>query len=126
MCHAYPNQISDQGKNLTQDWFYHGLSPSLCDALGFAMAELPEREQANMSFDTLYTLAKAWQPLHSHRSRSGPSNVYRDKCHQARLLMGQLQCGWASFGGNKQAGNIKMAGDPSISDLETDDIISRK
>ena len=40
--------------------------------------------------------------------------------------MGQLQCGWASFGRNKQAGNIKMAGDPSISDLETDDVILRK
>ena len=58
ICHAYPDRISDQGKNLMWDQFYHGLSPSLCDALGFAMAKLPEREQVNMSFDTLYTLAK--------------------------------------------------------------------
>ena len=58
ICCAYPDQISDQGRNLTRDRFYHGLSPSLHDALGFAMAELPEREQVNMSFDTLYTLAK--------------------------------------------------------------------
>ena len=48
--HTYHDRISDQGKNLTWDWFYHGLSPSLCDALGLAMAELPEREQVNMSF----------------------------------------------------------------------------
>ena len=79
---AYPNQISDQGKNLTQDQFHHSLSPSLHNALGFIMAELPEREQVNTSFDALYILAKkleAWQHLHPHRGRPGPSNAYRDK-----------------------------------------------
>ena len=79
---TYPDQISDQGKNLTQDQFYHSLSPSLCDALRFAMAELPEREQVNTSFDTLYTLAKMLgeqQPLHSHRGWPGPSDAYKDK-----------------------------------------------
>ena len=73
--HAYPNQISDQGNNLTQDRFYHGLSPSLHDALGFTMAELPEREQVNTSFDTLYTLAKKMEAHHpslSHSSRPDP------------------------------------------------------
>ena len=43
------------------------------------MAELPKREQVNMSFDTLYTLAKkleAQQPLQPHRGRSGPSHAY--------------------------------------------------
>ena len=76
ICCTYPNQISDQGKNLMWDQFYHGLSPSLWDALGFTMAELPEREQVNTSFDTLYTLAKkleAWQPLCLHRGGPGPS-----------------------------------------------------
>ena len=29
ICHTYPDQISDQGKNLTRDRFYHGLSHSL-------------------------------------------------------------------------------------------------
>ena len=46
------------------------------------MADLPEREQVNTSFDTLYTLAKkmeAWQPSHSDRSGSGSSYTYRDK-----------------------------------------------
>ena len=64
------------------DCFYHGLSPGLQDALGFAMADLPEREKVHTSFDTLYMLAKkmeAWQPFHSHRSGSGSSDTYRDK-----------------------------------------------
>ena len=46
------------------------------------MAELPEREQVNMSFDTLYTLAKKMevhQPSRSHRGGSGPSDAYRGK-----------------------------------------------
>ena len=69
ICHAYLDQISDQGKNLMRDRFYHSLSPSL----RFAMAELPEREQVNMSFDTLYMLTKkmeACQPSLSHEDRS--------------------------------------------------------
>ena len=43
ICHAYPDWVTDQGKNLVQDRFYHGLMPSLPDALGLAMAEFPER-----------------------------------------------------------------------------------
>ena len=46
------------------------------------MVELPEREQVNTSFDTLYMLAKkmeAWQPSHPHRSKPGSSDAYRDK-----------------------------------------------
>ena len=69
--YAYPDWISDQGKNLMWDWFYHGLAPSLCNTLGFTMAELPETKQVNTSFDSLYTLAKkmeAPQPSQSHRS----------------------------------------------------------
>ena len=79
----YPDLISDQGKNLMLDQFYHSLvSPSLHDALGFTMAELPEREQVNTSFDTLYTLAKkleVQQSLCSHRGKPGPSDTCRDK-----------------------------------------------
>ena len=73
---VYPDRISDQGRNLTRDRFYHGLSPSLCDALGFTVAELHEREQVNTSLDTLYTLTKKMevhQPSRSHRSGSGSS-----------------------------------------------------
>ena len=46
------------------------------------MAELPEREQASASFDTLYTLAKKMevhQPTHKCRERQGSYNAYRDK-----------------------------------------------
>ena len=55
-----PTQTGSQTKGRT--WhgidFYHGLAPSLENALGFMMAELPEREQAGTSFGTLYMLAK--------------------------------------------------------------------
>ena len=55
ICHAYPDWVTDQGKNLVWDWFYHGLTLTVQDALGFVMAELPERELAGTSFNTLYT-----------------------------------------------------------------------
>ena len=55
------------------------------------MAELPEREHVDMSFDTLYTLAKKMeehQPSQSHRSRPGPSDAYRDKYRRYPAPMG--------------------------------------
>ena len=55
---AYPDCLPDRGQDLKKDCFYHGLCPYLHDALSFAMAELPEREQAHPTFDTLYMLAK--------------------------------------------------------------------
>ena len=58
ICHAYPEQLPNQGRDLKKDHFYHGLRPYLHDALSFAMVELPKREQAHPTFDTLYTLAK--------------------------------------------------------------------
>ena len=71
---TYPDRVMDQGKNLAWDRFYHGLAPSLQDALEFAMAELPEREQVSASFDTLYTLAKkeeVHQPMCTCRGSKG-------------------------------------------------------
>ena len=56
--HTYPEHLPDHGRDLKKDHFYHGLCPYLHDALSFAMAELPKREQACPIFDTLYTLAK--------------------------------------------------------------------
>ena len=55
---AYPDRLPDRGQDLKKDHFYHRLRPYLHDALSFAMAELPEREQARPTFDTLYTLTK--------------------------------------------------------------------
>ena len=57
------------------------------------MAELPEREQVNTSFDTLYTLAKKMevhQPMWSHRGGSGPSEAYRDKYRRYPTPMGRV------------------------------------
>ena len=73
--------MTDQGKNLVWDRFYHGLAPSSDDALEFAMVELPEREQAGASFDTLYTLVKKMevhQPTCVHRGQ-GSSDAYQDR-----------------------------------------------
>ena len=81
ICCAYPEHLPDWGRDLKKDHFYHGLRPYLHDALSFAMAELPEREQAYPTFDTLYTLAKkleAGQPVHSCQYTPS-SDVYREK-----------------------------------------------
>ena len=78
---AYPDRLLDMGWDLKKDHFYHGLCPYLHDALSFAIVELPEREQAHPTFDTLYTLAKkleVGQPVCACRYTPS-SEVYRDK-----------------------------------------------
>ena len=65
--HAYPDQVPNEGEGLRSDRFYYGLTPSLRDMLSFAMADLPEREQADTSFDTLYHLAKKLEGQHHPR-----------------------------------------------------------
>ena len=78
---AYPERLPDRGRDLKKDHFYHGLRSYLHDALSFAMAELPKREQAHPTFDTLYTLAKkleAGQPVHSCWYTPS-SDIYREK-----------------------------------------------
>ena len=62
--HTHPDQVPNEGKGLQRDRFYYGLTPSLRDVLSFAMADLPEREQADTSFDTLYHLAKKLKAQH--------------------------------------------------------------
>ena len=81
ICHVYLEHLPDRGRDLKKDRFYHRLCPYLHDALSFAMAELPEREQACPTFDTLYTLAKkleAGQPVHTCQYTSS-SEMYREK-----------------------------------------------
>ena len=56
--HAYPECLPDRGRDLKKDRIYHELCPYPHDDLSFAMAELPKREQACPTFDTLYTLVK--------------------------------------------------------------------
>ena len=56
------------------------------------MAELPEREHARPTFDTLYTLAKkleVGQPVHACRYTPS-SEAYRDKHRCYLMLMGQV------------------------------------
>ena len=56
---TYPDQVpNERGKPEVKSFLLHGLIPSLRDVLSFMMADLPEREQADTSFDTLYHLAK--------------------------------------------------------------------
>ena len=89
---AYPEHLPDQGRDLKKDRFYHGLRPYLHDALSFAMVELPGREQARPTFDTLYTLAKkleAGQPGHTHQYASS-SDVYRKKHRCYPVLAGRV------------------------------------
>ena len=75
LCQAHPECMSDQGENLRQDRFYHGLLPHFCNAL------VPKREQADTSFNTLYTLARkmeAKQPSHFQRATAGSADAYRE------------------------------------------------
>ena len=89
ICQAYPDRLLDRGRDLKKDRFYHRLCPYLHDALSFAMAELPEREQARPTFDTLCMLTKkleVGQPAHMGQYTTS-SEAYRDK-HRC------LRAGW--------------------------------
>ena len=66
---------------MKKDRFYHGLRPYHHDALSFAIAELPEREQAQPMFNTLYTLVKKLEArqLASTCQFAPNSDAYRQK-----------------------------------------------
>ena len=56
------------------------------------MAELPEREQADTSFDMLYTLAKKMevhQPTHTHQGQ-GSSDAYQDRYRRYPTPVGRV------------------------------------
>ena len=92
ICHAYLEHLPDKGQNLKKDCFYCGLCPYLHDAPSFAMAELPKREQACTTFDTLYTLAKkleVGQPAHMCHYTSS-SEMYREKHRHYPALVGRV------------------------------------
>ena len=78
--HAHPERLTNQDKNFLHDLFYNGLLPSQHEALGFTVADLPEREQTRTTFDTLYTLARKVEACQSnHNSRGAPSDRYRER-----------------------------------------------
>ena len=89
---VYPECLPDRGRDLKKDRFYHGLHPYLHGALSFTMAELPKREQAHPTFDTLYTLTKkleAWQSARTHWYTPS-SDVYREKHRCYPTLVGRV------------------------------------
>ena len=89
---AYPECLPDRGRGLKKYCFYHGLCPYLHDALSFAMVELPEREQARPTFDTLYTLTKkleAGQPVRTCQYTPS-SDIYREKHRHYSALAGRV------------------------------------
>ena len=81
ICCTYPERLPDQGRDLKKDRFYHGLYPYLHNALSFAMAELPKREQAHPMFNTLYTLAKKLETGQLVRARHPTTSLdaYQEK-----------------------------------------------
>ena len=89
---AYLKRLPDWGRDLKKDCFYHGLHPYLHGALSFTMAELPEREQAHPTFDTLYTLAKkleaGWPVCACCYAPS--SETYREKHRHYPVLAGRV------------------------------------
>ena len=76
--HAYPDQVPNEVEGLRKDCFYYGLIPSLRDMLSFTMADLPEREQADTSFDTLYHLAKKLEACHQPRNVTKEGTLTHD------------------------------------------------
>ena len=92
ICCVYPECLPDRGQDLKKDRFYHRLCPYLHDALSFAMAELPKKEQAHATFDTLYTLTKkleAGQPVCMHQYAPS-SEMYREKHRCYPVPVGQV------------------------------------
>ena len=116
ICQAYPDCLPDRGRDLKKDHFYHGLCPYLHDVLSFAMAEIPKREQARLTFDTLYTLAKkleVGQPVHTHWYTTS-SDAYRDK-HRHYLM----PAGWvAALEEEGSALSDQVTGEDSESEVE--------
>ena len=89
--HAHLERLTNQDKNFLCDRFYNGLFPSLHEALGFAVADLPEREQTRTTFDTLYTLARKMEVHQSSRnSRGAPSDGYRDRYQRYPTLANRV------------------------------------
>ena len=114
--HAYPEHLPDRGRDLKKDRFYHGLHPYLHDTLSFAMAELPEREQAHPMFDTLYTLMKkleAGQPARTHRYAPS-SDVYREKHRHYPAPVGRV----AALEEEGLASTDPLSGEDSESEVE--------
>ena len=113
---SIPRPPPRQGWDLKKDRFYHRLCPHLHDALSFAMAELPEREQARPTFDTLYTLTKKLEvgQLAHARWYTPSSKVYRDKHRHYVAPMGWV----ATLEEEGSAPSKQVTGEDSESEVE--------
>ena len=119
ICHVYLEGLADWGRDLKKDRFYHGLHPYLHDALSFAMAELPKREQVCPTFDTLYTLTKkleAGQPAHMHQYTPS-SDIYREKNRHYPAPASRV----AALEEEGQASTDLVSGEDSKSEVEAVD-----
>ena len=73
----YPDQVPNDGGRHEKRSLLLQTHPSLRDVLSFAMADLPEREQADTSFDTLYHLVKKLEVRHHlHSATKGVSTTH--------------------------------------------------
>ena len=92
ICCMYPGCIPDRDRDLKKDCFYHGLCPYLHGALSFVMAELPKREQAHSTFDTLYTLVKKLEAGQPARTccYTPSSDTYQEKSRHYPALTGRV------------------------------------
>ena len=90
---AYLDQVPNEEEDLRQDHFYYGLIPSIRDVLSFAMADLPEREQADTSFNTLYHLAKKLEVHHQPRSTAKGGTLTHDP-HKGYKYSTQRMCSY--------------------------------
>ena len=104
---------------MKKDHFYHGLCPYLHDALSFAMAELPKREQAHPTFDTLYTLAKKLEAgkLACTRRYTPTPDVYREKHRCYPASAGRV----AALEEEGQVSTDPVSGEDSESEVEVVD-----
>ena len=113
---SIPGPPPRQGVGSEERSLLSWIAPCLHDALSFAMAELPKREQAHSTFDILYTLAKkleAGQLVRTHQYTPS-SEAYRDK-HRHYLTL----TGWvAALEEEGSALSNQVTGEDSGSEVE--------
>ena len=116
---TYLECLPEQGRDLKKDRFYHGLRPYLHDTLSFAMVELPKREQACPTFDTLYTLTKklgGWA-AGTYMPVCPSSDAYREKHRCYPLPAGRV----AALEEEWVASTNPVSGEDSESEVEAVD-----
>ena len=122
ICRTYPECPPDCGRDLKKDRYDHGLCPYLHDALSFVMVELPKREQARPTTDTLYTLAKKLEAGQLVRAwhYAPSSDTYQEKHRCYPALTGRV----AALERERAALANPTSGEDSESEVEAMDGIN--